>query len=136
MARDVIREAPVLGHGTGSIRDRFSRGAAGPSGVAEGLSAKPHQQTLEIAMQFGIVGIVTLWAMWLSHLLLFRGCGLPSWVGLVVVAQNIIGSMFSSHLAEFTQAWIYALIVGTAGGMVLQSKAKGEPGRFPPDAPG
>jgi hypothetical protein len=137
MARDLIREAPVLGHGTGSIRDRLSRAAAGRSGAAEGLSANPHQQTLEIAIQFGIVGVVTLWAMWLSHLLLFRGCGLPSWVGLVVVAQNIIGSMFSSHLAEFTQAWIYALIVGTAGGMVLRSKAKGEPGgRFPPEAGG
>ena len=101
------------------------------------MSANPHQQTLEMAIQFGIIGIVTLWAMWLSHLLLFRGCGLPSCVGLVVVAQNIIGSMFSSHLAEFTQAWIYALIVGTAGGMVLRSKAKGEAGgRFPPEAGG
>lgn len=126
-AQDLIREAPVLGHGTGSIRDRFSRAASGQSGVAAAVAGNPHQQTIEIAMQFGIIGIVTLWAMWLSHLLLFRGTGLPSWIGLVVVAQNIIGSIFDSHLAEFTQAWIYALIVGTAGGMVLQSKAKGEP---------
>jgi hypothetical protein len=30
-----------------------------------------------------------LYAMWLVHLLLFRGDGLAAWIGLLVVVQNI-----------------------------------------------
>jgi O-antigen ligase len=51
-------------------------------------------------------------------LLLFRGHTLPEWIGLVVVTQNIVGSLLNSHLADFTQGWIYVVGVGLAGGMV------------------
>jgi hypothetical protein len=57
--------------------------------------------------------------MWLSHLLLSRHGGLAGWVGLAVVAQNIIGSLFNNHLFDFTQAWIYMFGVGVAGAMML-----------------
>ena len=35
----------------------------------------PHNQTFNVAMQWGIIGVVVLYAMWLLHLLLFRGEG-------------------------------------------------------------
>jgi hypothetical protein len=67
----------------------------------------------------GAVGAIALWAMWLSHLMLFRGSGLAAWVGLVVVAQNVIGSLFNSHLFDFTHGWAYVVGIGIAGGTVL-----------------
>ena len=70
-----------------------------------------------------MLGAVVLWAMWIAHLLLFRGGGLADWVGLVVVVQNIVGSLFNSHLFDFVQGWVYVFGVGVAGGMVLQARA-------------
>ena len=50
--------------------------------------------------------------MWLVHLLLFRGEGLASWIGLMVVVQNIFTSLFNSHLFDFHEGWMYVLGVG------------------------
>jgi hypothetical protein len=61
--------------------------------------------------------------MWLAHLWLFRGPGLVEWIGLVIVVQNIVGSLFNSHLFDFVQGWTYVLGVGVAGGMALKKRA-------------
>jgi len=37
--------------------------------------------------------------------------------------QNIISSLFNSHLFDFTQGWIYVFGVGIAGGTVLRQRA-------------
>jgi hypothetical protein len=79
----------------------------------------PHNQTLNVAVQWGLVGAALLWAMWLVHLWLFRGEGLVAWIGLLVVVQNILSSLINSHLFDFTEGWIYVLGVGIAGGMTL-----------------
>jgi O-antigen ligase len=68
-----------------------------------------------------------LWAMWIAHLLLFRGGGLIEWIGLVLVVQNIVGSMFNSHLFDFMQGWVYVVGVGVAGGAVLKRRLLGAP---------
>ena len=70
-----------------------------------------------MAIQLGLVGAAVLWAMWIAHLLLFRGSGLAEWIGLVIVVQNIVGSLFNSHLFDFVQGWVYVFGVGVAGGM-------------------
>jgi hypothetical protein len=57
--------------------------------------------------------------MWVSQLLLFRGSSLGDWVGLVVVVQNIVGSLFNSHIFDFVQGWTFVIGIGVAGGMVL-----------------
>ena len=85
------------------------------------MIGNPHNQTLNVAVQWGTVGVVILYAMWLSHLLLFRGEGLAAWIGLLVVVQNIFTSLFNSHLFDFHEGWMYVLGVGVAGGMVLQA---------------
>ena len=69
------------------------------------------------------MGTVMLWALWIAHLLLFRGNGLPEWIGLVVVVQNIVGSVFNSHLFDFMQGWVYVFGVGVAGGMAYRFRA-------------
>jgi O-antigen ligase len=119
---DFIRQAPVIGNGTGSIRTLFEKAAAGQSGVAGVAAANPHNQTLAVGIQLGVLGIAVLWAMWVAHLMLCRGGGLAAWIGLVVVAQNIIGSLFNSHIFDFVQGWIYVVGIGVAGGMLLARK--------------
>ena len=37
----------------------------------------------------------------------------------MVVVQNIISSLFNSHLFDFTQGWIYVFGVGVAGGLIF-----------------
>jgi O-antigen ligase len=117
----IVARAPVIGHGTGSVHDTFIRVAA-ERGSRKPATTNPHNQTLTVAIQLGFAGTLLLFAIWLSHALLFRGGGLAEWVGLAVVAQNVIGSLFNNHLFDFTQAWIYMFGVGVAGGMVLSQR--------------
>jgi O-antigen ligase len=119
-----VSEAPLMGHGTGSIRTLFQRGSIGHTGLAALVAANPHNQTLAVALQLGLVGTAVLIAMWVAHLLLFRGGEFAAWVGLVVVVQNIAGSLFNSHVFDFTHGWGYVLGVGIAGGVVLRHVAR------------
>jgi O-antigen ligase len=118
-------EAPVIGHGTGSTRGLFEAAATGPAVLAQGqVIGNPHNQTLNVAVQWGAVGVVILYAMWLSHFALFRGGELAAWIGLMVVLQNIFSSLFNSHLFDFHEGWMYVLGVGIAGGMVLRARSE------------
>lgn len=126
-----IGQAPIAGHGTGTIHELYRRAAVGQTGVAAEIAANPHNQTFTIAIQLGLLGAALLYAMWLAHLLLFRGDGLMAWVGLVVVMQNVIGSIFNSHLFDFTQGWLYAFGVGIAGGAALAREDKAQTSRRP-----
>jgi len=119
----LFAEAPLFGNGTGSTRQLFEREAVGQSGLAAEVISNPHNQTLNVAVQWGLLGVIVLYAMWLCHLLMFtgrslRGC-FPAWVGLLVVVQNLVSSLLNSHLFDFGEGWIYVLGVGVAGGMVL-----------------
>lgn len=121
-------EAPLLGHGTGSIRQLFERDAAGQTGLRGEVVNNPHNQTLNVAVQWGFLGVILLYAMWLSHLRLFAESGLAAWIGLVVVTQNVVSSLLNSHLFDFHEGWIYVLGVGVAGGMRLRQLRTSEPG--------
>jgi len=117
-------EAPLIGHGTGSTRGLFEQAATGPRFLVGGqVVGNPHNQTLNVAVQWGIAGVIVLYAMWWFHLMLFRGEGLVAWIGLLVVVQNIFTSLFNSHLFDFHEGWMYVLGVGVAGGMVLRGNA-------------
>jgi hypothetical protein len=116
-----LAEAPLLGHGTGSIKAQFMRDAAGQTGLEAEIVSNPHNQTLAAAVQWGLLGVILLYAMWLTHLLLFTGRTLAAWIGLVVVIQNVVSSLLNSHLFDFHQGWIYVLGVGIAGGMSLRA---------------
>jgi hypothetical protein len=116
-------EAPLIGHGTGSTRGLFEQAATGPKVLVSGqVIGNPHNQTLNVAVQWGVAGVIVLYAMWWFHLTLFRGEGLVAWIGLLVVVQNIFTSLFNSHLFDFHEGWMYVLGVGVAGGMVLKGK--------------
>ena len=117
-------EAPLIGHGTGSTRGLFEQAAIGHTGAAAEVIGNPHNQTLNAAVQWGMLGVVVLYAMWLVHLMMFRGDGLASWIGLLVVVQNMVSSLFNSHLFDFHEGWMYVLGVGIAGGMAMQARPR------------
>ena len=118
-----IAAAPVFGHGTGSIEQQF-RAVVGASGPAAIISNNPHQQTLTVAIQLGLVGVAVMFAMWAAHVALFRGGGLVAWAGLIVVVQNVVSCLFNSHLFDFTQGWIYVFGVGALGGAALSMRLR------------
>jgi O-antigen ligase len=126
-AAGFIKDAPVIGHGTGTIRQLFDKATAGEP--RDWQTANPHNQTLAVGIQLGMVGILALWALWISHFLLFRSeAGLAAWIGEMVVVQNIVSSLFNSHLFDFTQGWIYVFGVGAAGGVILRRWAAAKSG--------
>ena len=119
-----VADAPLVGHGTGAIRGLFA-GAAADAEVDPlrgEIVSNPHNQTLSVAVQWGMVGVLVLYALWFAHLLMFRGHGLACWIGLLVVLQNMLSSLLNTHLFDFTSGWIYVLGVGIAGGMALAVK--------------
>jgi O-antigen ligase len=120
----LVREAPLFGHGTGTIESLFRRVAAAEPGSGAEVTGNPHSQILTVAVQLGIVGAALLIAMWLAHLMLFMAATPMAWFGLIVVVQNIVGSLFNSHIGDFTQGWIYVVGVGVLGGVM-----RAEPGR-------
>jgi len=130
-----ISEAPVIGHGTGTITKLFAEATAGKTGAAGSATTNPHNQSLAVAIQIGLVGALALWAMWIAHFMLFRAPGLVQWIGLVVVTQNIVGSLFNSHLFDFLQGWIYVFGVGVAGGLALRERRSRVAIAMPHEAP-
>ena len=71
-------------------------------------------------------GGAILIAMWIAHLALFRGSGLVAWLGIVIVVQNVVSSLFNSHLFDFLHGWLYVFGLGVIGGMALH-QARNKP---------
>jgi hypothetical protein len=115
-----FKEAPLIGHGTGSVLHLFQQDAVGRTGTSAEVVANPHNQTFSAAIQWGILGLAILYAFWIAHTRMFLRSGLIAELGLIVVVQNFVGSLFNSHLFDFTEGWLYVLGVGVAGGMVAR----------------
>lgn len=116
--------SPIIGHGTGSTEELFRRAKVGTTGISAAVTGNPHSQFLLIAVELGIVGLAFLFAMWLAHGLLVRGDTLPAFLGMGVVVQNVVSSLFNAQLFYFTPGWIYVFGVGVLGGMVLAARQK------------
>jgi O-antigen ligase len=133
MSVNIVRDAPLLGHGTGSTQEMLAQRAAADPTAPVGAT-NPHNQVLATAIPLGLFGVVLLLAMWVAHFRMFLHPGHAAWIGLSVVAQNCIGSLFNSHIFDFTQGWLYAFGVGVAGGVMLRSPVHvGEQGKLKSD---
>ena len=120
-----VEEAPLIGHGTGSITELYRQSAVGKTGADSTASTNPHNQTFAVAIQLGVLGVIVLYAMWISHArLMFSLLGNEGWIGSLLVVQNIISSLFNSHLFDFTQGWTYVFGVGIIGGVALQRRCQ------------
>jgi hypothetical protein len=87
--------------------------------VAATPTVNPHNQTFAVAIQLGLLGAAVLWAMWIAHIALFSGRSALAWLGLVVVAENVLSSTVHSHLFDFNNGWLYVFGVGALGGTIL-----------------
>jgi hypothetical protein len=76
-----------------------------------------------VAIQIGLIGVLVLWSMWIAHLRLFRGKGIFTWLGTVIVVENILSSTVHSHLFDSAHGWLYVFGVGVLGGMCLRHRA-------------
>jgi O-antigen ligase len=117
---NIISQAPVIGHGTGSTEEMFRRDAVDQSGMSAVVTPNPHNQILAIGIQLGFLGIAVLVAMWIAHGLLFCQPGLAATLGLAVVVQNVVSSLSNSQLFYFEPGWLYVFGVGVLGGAVLR----------------
>ena len=116
-------QAPLVGHGTGSTQGLYERASKEPSWIPRfRVFPNPHNQTLHVALQWGVIGVGVLYAIWIFHFQLFRGDGFARWIGLLVVVQNVFTSLFNSHLFDFHEGWMYVIGVGVAGGMVIRAR--------------
>jgi O-antigen ligase len=119
-----IERAPFIGNGTGSIRGLFEKDAIGKSLAPAAVTANPHNQTLYFGVEWGMLGIVLLISMWTSHFLAFTETRWISWIGMLVVSQNVFGSLLNSHLSDSVEGWLYVMGVGVAAGTILNTKIK------------
>jgi O-antigen ligase len=126
MSLNIVGDAPLFGHGTGSTQAMLAQSAAADPTAPAGAT-NPHNQVLATAIPLGLFGVVLLLAMWIAHVRMFLHPGHVAWIGLSVVAQNCVGSLFNSHLFDFTQGWLYAFGVGIAGGIMLREHGAGAP---------
>jgi O-antigen ligase len=129
----LIEQAPLLGHGTGTIGDLFKKTEA--SGESSLSTYNPHQQVLTIAIQLGLVGVVVLLSLWVAHFVLFNVPGFVAWCGTALVVQVIVASQFNSYLFDFTSAWTYIWGVGALGGTILQARDSAKVDSFAPSPP-
>jgi O-antigen ligase len=126
-ALEFIKEAPVLGHGVGSIKPLYqSLEATRPSLQGE-AAHDPHNQFFSVALQAGLLGGFLLLAMWAAHFMLFIGRDFACAVGQAVVLQNFVGSLFNSHLSTVTQGMLYCLAVGLLGAVILNASLRDAP---------
>jgi O-antigen ligase len=116
----------LRGHLVPAKRARHFRDAI--NGAAAVPSVNPHNQILAIAIQLGLLGAAVLLAKWGAHYFLFRATNLTAWIGTVVVVENVVSSMSSSHLFDFVHGWLYVLGVGT-GRMMFGNGARGTAAR-------
>ena len=118
-------EAPVIGHGTGSTRGLFEAAATGPAVLAQAqVIGNPHNQNLNVAVQWGTIGVVILYA----HVdFAFRAVSRRAAGGLDRpdggAAEHV---QFAVQLAsfDFHEGWMYVLGVGVAGGIVLRARSE------------
>ena len=128
MSMTVIGEAPLFGHGTGSLAVMFARTAAATPGLPAGAT-NPHNQYFAVAIQFGLVGVFVLLAMWAVQLRMFLLPGTAGFIGLSLVLENAVASLFNSHLSDFSHGWLYVFGLGIAGGAVLRQRRAAAPAR-------
>jgi O-antigen ligase len=129
---EFVKDAPLIGHGTGSIRSLYQALEATRPSPYGAATPDPHNQFLAIAIQVGLGGVALLLAMWTAHLVLFMGRGLPCILGQAVVLQNVIGSLFNSHLSSVSLGMVYCLAVGLLAAVAIDLPRRAKPQQVPP----
>ena len=87
------------------------------------MSRRNTELLLLIASAFPVI---LLYAMWVSHAMLFMRPGFYAALGLAIVVQNVISALSNSQLFYFSPGWLYAFGVGVLGGMLLRQSRQAD----------
>lgn len=105
---EIALEAPVFGHGTGSMRSLYAQAETGIT------HDDPHNQFLAMAIPFGVIGLAALFALWVAQLSFFSGGGYFNLLGQAAVVQTIVTSFFNSTYTSFGVGWLFVFVIGCA----------------------
>ncbi len=112
-ALELIGENPLLGTGTGSIETAYSRLLAAKPGTAEVPTSNLHNEYLNMAAQFGLLGLLAFLAWIASHWAAAR-LAQPPWRPLAqtTILVFAIGSLANSLFTTSREGYLYALLIG------------------------
>jgi glycosyl transferase family 25 len=110
--RELIAEAPLLGHGTGSFERVYPRFASkNGSGWQATPSADPHNQYLYFLAETGVLGLAAfVW--WLLAAVRQPVTGPFRVAGLALLLAWCMTSMFSSHFKAFNEGHMIMIFLG------------------------
>jgi O-antigen ligase len=107
----LVRDRPLLGHGTGGFAKAFSD---------KTLDAKvpparnPHNEYLHLTVQLGLVGLAALFYLFVTHWRLAPGLASPLECRLArgLILMMAVGCLFNSWLLDHTEGLFYAWLTG------------------------
>jgi tetratricopeptide (TPR) repeat protein len=120
----VIKEKPLFGYGPATYRDIFPQYRKGVRS-ARLLAIHPHNEYLEMGMEYGLIGLglfALAWAWGLLRLFLFAlktpnsHHAFMAMAFLGTAAGTLVHSMFDFQMHIFPNAWLFALLAALAAG--------------------
>lgn len=103
---ELLKKHPWLGTGTGS----FAQDYLSVSPDKQFATQNPHNEYLNIAVQFGLLGIVILLTLFFVHAWAsFRLQGLHQYFAQAVLVSIAVGSLFNSWLMDLAQGCFYVI---------------------------
>jgi O-antigen ligase len=102
----LLKKHPWIGTGTGSFAQDYLMLAQDKQFATK----NPHNEYLNIAVQFGLLGFVILLGMFIVHAWTsFRLQGLRQYFAQAVLVSIAVGSLFNSWLMDVTQGCFYVI---------------------------
>jgi len=109
----LLRARPWFGYGTGGIEPAYAALLAGQPGAGDVVTANLHNEYLNMAVQFGLVGLAAFLG-WLASQWLAARRVAPPWrpVAQLLIVAFAIGSLANSHFTSSHEGHLYCLLMG------------------------
>jgi O-antigen ligase len=100
----LLREHPWIGVGTGGFTQAYSH----REGSKRWITTNPHNEYLNIAVQFGLLGIIVLFSLFFMHWYTsFQLVTIQKDFAQAILVSIAVGSLFNSWLMDLTQGIFY-----------------------------